>query len=391
MSNISRILRKTQFISHRTTGRNLADFTSYYPGLNTSTNSRRENGNVSIIHLPQELFNTFYDLSKEATAKEMETVTYLFGHTKQLNGTTNVYITHLFVPDQSATANSSTVTNMNCLNEFSQQYNVKEFGWMHSHPLETCCLSSIDIHTQYTKQQCDQNYISIVFSAIDNAFGIFAITNNGFNIIKQCKLNPSVHHQHVSNDIYCNANHIEIDDRTLTVIDERMKLKQTTNRRKNNKLSQKTPKQIRHKKIMFKFSGKIDDHSGEPHKIPQYEVSAKIPRPSLLQLISNQNKRMNPTNNQVIINDTSISNNTQNMKMTGAAAIAKIKSKSGMVQAARGKNSHYLTNMLGLPKPKESIFSSKYRLFNSHVLKLHSSNIYAAGRKIWWYGLQHLY
>ena len=52
---------------------------------------------------------------------------------------------------------------MNCLEEFSKQYNVTEFGWMHSHPIETCCMSSIDTHIQYNKQKHDQNYIGIVF------------------------------------------------------------------------------------------------------------------------------------------------------------------------------------------------------------------------------------
>ena len=113
----------------------------------------------------------FYDLSKDATAKEIETLSYLFGNKKQVDGVSHIYITHLFLSDQTATANSSQVTNKNCLDDFKKQYNVTEYGWMHSHPLETCCMSSIDTHIQAIKQKVDSNYLCIVFSPIDNAFG----------------------------------------------------------------------------------------------------------------------------------------------------------------------------------------------------------------------------
>ena len=137
MSSLHSLLRKAQFVSHRSTGRIIAEFPSYYPGLNQSTKSKLQevlqmvsqnislvlgvcakNGGVGVIHLSQEI------LSKDATAKEIQTLSYLFGDKTTVDGKLHIYITHVFLPDQTATANSSELINDKCLNDFEKQYKV---------------------------------------------------------------------------------------------------------------------------------------------------------------------------------------------------------------------------------------------------------------------------
>ncbi|KAK1403895.1 hypothetical protein POM88_003500 [Heracleum sosnowskyi] len=62
------------------------------------------------------------------------------------------YITTLIVPKQESTSSSCQALNEEEI--FSIQYEVSDFpiGWIHTHPSQTCFMSSVDLHTQYSYQ-----------------------------------------------------------------------------------------------------------------------------------------------------------------------------------------------------------------------------------------------
>lgn len=80
---------------------------------------------VGTVHLLKEIFNTFHDSSKDATAKEVSTM-------------------------------SITI-------------------WLHCTPLGSCSMSSVDMHIQHQTQPGDPNYVCIIFSSIKNAYDTFGI------------------------------------------------------------------------------------------------------------------------------------------------------------------------------------------------------------------------
>nr|CAD1834241.1 unnamed protein product [Ananas comosus var. bracteatus] len=63
-------------------------------------------------------------------------------------------------------------------------------GWIHTHPSQTCFLSSIDLHTQYPYQVMLPEAVAIVMAPTDSTrnYGIFRLTNpGGIAILKECK------------------------------------------------------------------------------------------------------------------------------------------------------------------------------------------------------------
>ncbi|XP_062206406.1 AMSH-like ubiquitin thioesterase 2 isoform X3 [Phragmites australis] len=70
-------------------------------------------------------------------------------------------------------------------------------GWIHTHPSQTCFLSSIDLHTQYSYQAMLPEAVAIVVAPTDptRSYGIFRLTDpGGMDVIREC--DESAFHTH---------------------------------------------------------------------------------------------------------------------------------------------------------------------------------------------------
>ncbi|KAJ2842952.1 hypothetical protein GGI22_007377, partial [Coemansia erecta] len=80
-------------------------------------------------------------------------------------------------------------------------------GWIHTHPTQTCFMSSLDLHTQCSYQLLLPEAIAIVCSPRhDPHFGIFRLTDpSGVDIIQNCKEKTTFHPHSSSKVIYTSA------------------------------------------------------------------------------------------------------------------------------------------------------------------------------------------
>jgi STAM-binding protein len=61
-------------------------------------------------------------------------------------------ITSLIIPKQKGEANNVEMLNEEELFEYQEPRGLLQLGWIHTHPTQSCFLSSIDVHTQYGYQ-----------------------------------------------------------------------------------------------------------------------------------------------------------------------------------------------------------------------------------------------
>ena len=303
----------------------------------------------------------------------------MYGTNYDNNGTTISNVTHLLVPKQVGTSSSCHATDPAACVQFEIDTHMIQLGWIHVHPEQTCFMSGVDCHVQYQPQVDICNYVGIVYSHRDNIFGIFSISNKGFTVLSQCQVaNSNNHHLHESPDVYGNATHAVYTATTTIVIDQRGLAKIVNHplptyvqnvmqqqpsglsdkefnknkpkaqyKQSRKKISQK--KQIRQRKITIKLYNK-DDMTPTPAAPPKYHVSAKLRRPLLSSLISQQSQRL--AHNSHLQS----SNNTTNSKsLTGKAAVQAMKGDKHIRNIIKNKDSFYVTNKLVKEKESESI------------------------------------
>ncbi|KAB2042009.1 hypothetical protein ES319_D02G187300v1 [Gossypium barbadense] len=116
------------------------------------------------------LMEDFLELAKENTKKDLETCGVLGAFLEK--GT--FYVTTLIIPKQESTSNST-------------------------HPSQSCFMSSIDLHTQYSYQVMVPEAFAIVVAPTDNSrsYGIFRVSEpNGMSLLKECQEKGSQFHSH---------------------------------------------------------------------------------------------------------------------------------------------------------------------------------------------------
>ncbi|XP_012479387.1 AMSH-like ubiquitin thioesterase 2 isoform X5 [Gossypium raimondii] len=122
------------------------------------------------VHISTRLMEDFLELAKENTKKDLETCGVLGAFLEK--GT--FYVTTLIIPKQEATSNST-------------------------HPSQSCFMSSIDLHTQYSYQVMVPEAFAIVVAPTDNSrsYGIFRVSEpNGMSLLKECQEKGSQFHSH---------------------------------------------------------------------------------------------------------------------------------------------------------------------------------------------------
>jgi len=183
-----------------------------------------ENGEpLRSIILPRQLRHRFLDVAEKNTRQGLEMCGMLCG-----TDVNNVLVVScLIVPEQKCTSDTCETENENALLEYCMTEDLLMIGWIHTHPTQTCFMSSRDLHTHAGYQIMLPESIAIVCSPTKQPdHGIFRLTNPpGLPHILNCE-QQATFHQHSVDNLYTSVErphgHVVQDDRlSFTVIDLR--------------------------------------------------------------------------------------------------------------------------------------------------------------------------
>ncbi|XP_022733828.1 AMSH-like ubiquitin thioesterase 2 isoform X2 [Durio zibethinus] len=145
------------------------------------------------VHISARLMEDFLELAKDNTEKDLETCGVLGAFLEK--GT--FYVTTLIIPKQESTSNSA--VNEEEIFAIQNDRSLFPVGWIHTHPSQSCFMSSIDLHTQYSYQVMVPEAFAIVVAPTDNSrsYGIFRVSDpSGMSVLKECQEKGSQFHSH---------------------------------------------------------------------------------------------------------------------------------------------------------------------------------------------------
>lgn len=118
-----------------------------------------ENGKpIRPVFLPDKLRQTFLDYASDNTRKGLEMCGILCGN--QVNNA--LFISCLLIPEQKCTSDTCETENETAMLDFCINQDLLMLGWIHTHPTQTCFMSSRDLHTQAGYQVMMPESIAIV-------------------------------------------------------------------------------------------------------------------------------------------------------------------------------------------------------------------------------------
>ncbi|KAL5221959.1 hypothetical protein ABZP36_026672 [Zizania latifolia] len=150
------------------------------PGLAITETGRYQN-----LHVPVKLMECFLRVAEANTKRSLETCGVLCGTLKKRT----FYVTTLIIPKQKSTSDSCEATNEEELFEVQDTGSLFTLGWIHTHPTQSCFLSSIDLHNHYSYQVMLPEAIAIVMAPTDTTrkHAIFHLTDpSGMGVIHDC-------------------------------------------------------------------------------------------------------------------------------------------------------------------------------------------------------------
>ncbi|GMI71533.1 associated molecule with the SH3 domain of STAM 1 [Hibiscus trionum] len=138
------------------------------------------------LHIATTMMESFMKLAKSNTDRNLETCGILAGSLKNRK----FYVTALIIPKQESTSNTCQATNEEEIFEVQDKKSLFPLGWIHTHPTQSCFMSSVDVHTHYSYQIMLPEAVAIVMAPTDTKrkHGIFRLTTpGGMSVIRQCQ------------------------------------------------------------------------------------------------------------------------------------------------------------------------------------------------------------
>ena len=118
-----------------------------------------ENGDpVRSVFLPRKLRQKFLDMATDNTRRGLEMCGILCG--TPINNA--LFVRCLLIPDQICTSDTCETQNENDVFEYCIGEDLLVLGWIHTHPTQTCFMSSRDLHTQAGYQVMMPESVAIV-------------------------------------------------------------------------------------------------------------------------------------------------------------------------------------------------------------------------------------
>ncbi|KAI8945462.1 hypothetical protein F4801DRAFT_568156 [Xylaria longipes] len=164
-----------------------------------------ENGEpIRPIFLPGQLRRRFLELASENTKRGLEMCGILCG--TAVNNA--LFVRCLLIPEQKCTSDTCETENEATILDYCIAEDLLMLGWIHTHPTQTCFMSSRDLHTQSGYQVMLPESIAIVCAPkFEPSYGIFRLTNPpGLPHILNCT-QSSTFHAHSVDNLYTGAEH----------------------------------------------------------------------------------------------------------------------------------------------------------------------------------------
>ncbi|KAJ5153312.1 uncharacterized protein N7482_009790 [Penicillium canariense] len=185
-----------------------AETSSIKPDLDPSSYTFKpsaylENGTpLRSVFLPASLRARFLSLAASNTKNNLETCGILCG-TLVSNA---LFISRLVIPEQISTSDTCETTNESALFDYCDSEDLIMLGWIHTHPSQTCFMSSRDLHTHSGYQVMLPESIAIVCAPSKTPdWGVFRLTDPpGLKTVLNCT-QTGLFHPHAEENIYTGA------------------------------------------------------------------------------------------------------------------------------------------------------------------------------------------
>ncbi|KAF8965808.1 hypothetical protein BDZ97DRAFT_1658646 [Flammula alnicola] len=175
---------------------------------------------LKTVSLPRECLPRFLAIAKVNTEMNKETCGLLLGKDKGHKYT----VTTLLIPKQRSTSDTCTMDEEELVLQFTEERSLITLGWIHTHPSQSCFMSSVDLHTHSGFQRMLPESFAVVCAPKSNPnFGIFRLTDPpGLYTILECKAKEAFH-PHPDKPIYTDADkgHVQMKDSALEIVDLR--------------------------------------------------------------------------------------------------------------------------------------------------------------------------
>ncbi|KAL1859354.1 hypothetical protein Plec18167_006691 [Paecilomyces lecythidis] len=189
-------------------GMPVADASPSQSDLNPSTftfkpSAYLENGTpLRTVFLPPTLRTRFLSLAYDNTRRNLETCGILCG-TLISNA---LFISKLLIPEQESTSDTCETVNESAVFDYCDSEDLMMLGWIHTHPTQTCFMSSRDLHTHSGYQVMLPESIAIVCApSKDPDWGVFRLTDPpGLKSVLSCT-QTGLFHPHAETNIYTDA------------------------------------------------------------------------------------------------------------------------------------------------------------------------------------------
>ncbi|KAH9955370.1 hypothetical protein BC827DRAFT_1141594 [Russula dissimulans] len=187
------------------------------PPLGGSDPVARELKSVSF---PRDCLNRFTSIASINTARNRETCGLLLGKDKG----SRYVVTTLLIPRQHSTSDTCAMDEEELVMQFTEERSLITLGWIHTHPTQSCFMSSVDLHTHSGFQRMLPESFAVVCAPNSTPnFGIFRLTDPpGLQTILECQATEAFH-PHPERPIYTDADkgHVQIKDLPLEIVDLR--------------------------------------------------------------------------------------------------------------------------------------------------------------------------
>ncbi|KAH9829227.1 uncharacterized protein C8Q71DRAFT_791146 [Rhodofomes roseus] len=184
----------------------------------TSTDSTVRD--LKTVRLPRSCLQRFLSIARVNTLHNRETCGLLLGKDKG-----NKYVvTTLLIPRQHSTSDTCTMDEEELVLQFTEERHLITLGWIHTHPTQSCFMSSVDLHTHSGFQRMLPESFAVVCAPTSKpTFGIFRLTDpGGLQVILDCTTKEAFH-PHPEVPIYtdCDNSHVQMKDMDLEIVDLR--------------------------------------------------------------------------------------------------------------------------------------------------------------------------
>ncbi|KAI9459317.1 hypothetical protein F5148DRAFT_983485 [Russula earlei] len=172
------------------------------------------------VSFPRDCLNRFTSIASINTARNRETCGLLLG--KDKGG--RFVVTTLLIPKQHSTSDTCAMDEEELVMQFTEERSLITLGWIHTHPTQSCFMSSVDLHTHSGFQRMLPESFAVVCAPNSTPnFGIFRLTDPpGLQTILECRVTEAFH-PHPDRPIYTDADkgHVQIRDLSLEIVDLR--------------------------------------------------------------------------------------------------------------------------------------------------------------------------